>query len=567
MTRYLITSALPYANGPLHFGHLSGAYLPADIYARFRKLQGYETKHVCGSDEHGVAIMLNAQKAGKPYQEYVQYWHEEHNTLFKAFDIQFDIFGQTSAKSHHEEAQHWFTILFNKGLIEKRSEEQLYCNACHNHLPDRFVEGTCYVCQYPKARGDECPECGEWIKTVKLIHPQCKMCGSDNISIVQASQYYLLLSKFHQTFRTWFAKQKHWRHAVYQYVDSLSEESLHDRAITRDLDWGIDVPLTEAKGKKLYVWFDAPIGYVSNLKEHLKASGEDYLKDWWKNKDTKIIHFIGKDNIIFHSVIFPCMAMGTDLIDPPYDVAANQYLTLEGKQFSKSTGHYVDTQKALETFGVDALRYYLISILPENHDSSFSWEQFKLRVNGELANNIGNFIQRALMFMFKNFPEGIEPNYFNHFFLSPQSKEINEKVKHICQLMEQIQLRSGLEHIMILGQYANTYFSDQAPWNQIKQSKEVAKQTIASSICMMVIIAGLLSPYLPTLSHKVLSFLFKEGFPDKHLREFFSGDSTQFAVLFKNGLALHDTPKGFVPKIEDQIVQPWKDELEGMNIK
>src|SRR5690554_6750325 len=409
--KYLITSALPYANGPIHFGHIAGVYLPADIFTRHKKLKGERAIHISGSDEHGVAIMQNAQKAQKSYQEYVNEWHKEHKDLFDRYDIQFDFFGQTSAPYHQEETIVWFNDLLKKGLIEKKEEKQLQCQDCKNMLPDRFVEGECYECGYAEARGDECPECGTWIDPLKLKNPVCKFCNSKNVSAVDSFQWYLMLSKMHEEHRKWFETRKpHWRKTVTPFVESLTKDNLVDRAITRDLDWGIDVPLPEAKGKKIYVWFDAPIGYVSNTKEYLRQinSTEDHIKDWWGNKDTKIVNFIGKDNIIFHSIIFPVMCLGTGFVNPVTDLPANQYVNLEGKQFSKSKGWYVDAVEAIETFGSDALRFYLTSLIPETSDSSFTWKGFELKINSELANNIGNFINRVMKFSASKFPEGIK---------------------------------------------------------------------------------------------------------------------------------------------------------------
>ena len=271
MKKYLVTSALPYANGPIHFGHLAGAYLPADVYTRHLRLLGENVIHISGSDEHGVAIMLNAKKEGKNYKSYVDYWHSEHKKVFDKFKVDFDFFGQTSEPYHAEEVLKWFDELYKKELIEPQDNQQLHCKSCNNHLPDRFVEGICYKCGYNKARGDECPNCGIWIDPVKLIDPVCKICGSSDIEEITVTQWYLKLSKYHEKYRKWFESKKNvWRKTVYPFVDSLTRESLHDRAITRDLDWGIDVPLPEAKGKKFYVWFDAPIGYVSNTKQYLE---------------------------------------------------------------------------------------------------------------------------------------------------------------------------------------------------------------------------------------------------------------------------------------------------------
>lgn len=563
MKRYLITSALPYANGPIHFGHLVGAYIPADVYTRHKKMQGENAIHISGSDEHGVAIIMGAQKAKKSCQDYVNDWHEEHKKLFDLFDIHFDYFGQTSAEYHHEEVLKWFEALNEKGLIGPKDTQQLFCKSCENHLPDRFVEGECYECGYKHARGDECPNCGILIDPTKLINPVCKICGAQNSEEVTVTQWYLLQSKFHDHFKDWLkTKKNNWRKTVYPFVEALTEKGLHDRAITRDLDWGIDVPLAEAKGKKLYVWFDAPIGYVSNTKQLFKETGskEDYLKDWWKNPDTEIIHFVGKDNIIFHTVIFPVMGMGSGRINPPSDVPANQFLNLEGKQFSKSSGWYVDIEEAFKNFGVDSLRYYLLSILPETSDSSFAWKEFGLKVNGELANNIGNLVNRCLKFWKKNWSDGLEAEFFQGFSESDHGKAFKEALDKLHECLDQKQIRKGLEQLMNMGQMANTYFSDQEPWAQFKTEPEKAAKTIAQSGIQIFILGVLFSPFLPSLSGKILSF-FDLTLEDKIKQQIYRGDWSVLDTLFKEGGALKGKPKALVPKIEDDVIQKLTDEL------
>jgi len=453
--------------------------LPADVYTRHLRLLGERVIHISGSDEHGVAIMLNAKKEGKNYKSYVDYWHAEHKKVFNKFEVDFDFFGQTSEPYHAVEVIKWFDELYKKELIEPQDNQQLHCKSCDNHLPDRFVEGTCYKCGYDKARGDECPNCGIWIDPVKLIDPVCKICGSSDIEEITVTQWYLKLSKYHEKYRKWFESKKNvWRKTVYPFVDSLTKESLHDRAITRDLDWGIDVPLPEAKGKKFYVWFDAPIGYVSNTKQYLEevGNGEDYLKDWWKNDDTELIHFLAKDNIIFHAVIFPVMGMESGRINPPTDIPANQFLNLEGKQFSKSTGWYIDIDSAFEQFGADAIRYYLISILPEQSDSSFAWRDFAAKVNGELANNIGNLINRCLKFAFKNWEAGLNPKYLNGFSGTDIGKKFKAGILEHKNIVDGKEFKKGIEQVMSMGQMANTYFSDLAPWAQFKEDANEAEK-------------------------------------------------------------------------------------------
>lgn len=554
--KHLITSALPYANGPIHFGHLAGAYFPADVFNRHQKMKGNKTLFICGSDEHGVAIMLNAKKADKDYQSYVDGWHKEHGELFKSAGIIFDIFGQTSAKYHEEEVIKWFHAINEKGLIETQDCDQLFCNSCKNHLPDRFVEGTCYKCGYEAARGDECSNCGELIDPVKLKEPVCKICGSQDISPVVVTQYYLMLSKYHKEFRAWFESRTDWRKTVYPYVDALSKESLHDRAISRDLDWGIDVPLAEAKGKKLYVWFDAPIGYVSNTKQFLEQSGssEHYLNDWWNNKDVKISNFIGKDNIIFHAVIFPVMSMASGFAKPTDQVPANQFLNLNGKQFSKSTGWYIEGKEAIEEFGQDAIRYYLLSILPEGSDSSFTWEQFEAKVNNELANNIGNFLNRCLKFISKNWPDGLDKEYFAGFAASEWGKTLVKDIGELSTLLDDYKVRQGLDKLMLIGQSANNYFSDQAPWAQIKTDREQAGKTLAYSATYAATLGVLFGPFLPELSQKILNHF--DQIVTKELKtKIYAGDIPSLEQAFSaQGLHLTKEVVALVPKVDKDLV-------------
>ncbi len=552
--KYLITSALPYANGPLHFGHIAGVYLPADIFTRHKKLKGEKAIHISGSDEHGVAIMQNAQKAKKSYQEYVNEWHKTHKDLFAKYDITFDYFGQTSKEYHKEETLKWFKDLLDKGLIEKRAEKQLQCQSCKNMLPDRFVEGECYVCHYPEARGDECPDCGTWIDPLKLINPVCKFCGSKEVKAIDSYQWYLMLSKMHERFQEWFKSRKpHWRKNVVPFVESLTKENLVDRAITRDLDWGIDVPLEEAKGKKIYVWFDAPIGYVSNTKELLKDSGEDYLKDWWKNPDTKIINFIGKDNIIFHGIIFPVMCLGTDFVNPVSDLPANQYVNLEGKQFSKSKGWYVDADEAISQFGSDAMRFYLTSLIPETSDSSFTWKGLELKINSELANNVGNFINRAMKFSNSKWPEGIPASKFEA-FQGEHLESVKTFVKEYHELLDTYQIKKGQEHLMNLGSKVNLFITERAPWSEFKTDPEKAAETIAISAAYVLVLGSFFNPYLPQLSQSILAY-FGLNKDSEIVKRIYQGDLTAITEQFKNGFKLQVEPQGLVPKIDPKLIE------------
>lgn len=566
--KYLITSALPYANGPIHFGHIAGVYLPADIFTRHKKLKGDKAIHISGSDEHGVAIMQNAQKVGISYQEYVNQWHKTHKELFEKYDIKFDFFGQTSAPYHKEETIVWFNDLLKKGLIEKKSEQQLQCQSCHNMLPDRFVEGECYECHYPEARGDECPNCGTWIDPLKLIHPVCKFCGSKEVKAVDSYQWYLMLSKMHEPFLKWFEGRKpFWRKNVVPFVESLTKDNLVDRAITRDLDWGIDVPVSEAKGKKIYVWFDAPIGYVSNTKEFLKQSGssEDYIKDWWGAKDVSIVNFIGKDNIIFHSIIFPVMCLGTGFVNPVTDLPANQYVNLDGKQFSKSKGHYVDAEEAISQFGSDALRFYLTSLIPETSDSSFTWKGFELKINSELANNIGNFINRAMKFSAKNWSQGMRAEKFEAFF-KEHASSVQEFIKEYHELLDSYQIKKGQEHLMALGSKVNQFITERAPWTEFKTDQEKAAETIAISTAYVLVIGTFFAPYLPQLSKSILSY-FGLNSESEIVRKIYQGDILSMKEFFSKDFKLEVDPQGLVPKIDPKLIEELDQKLKekGMN--
>jgi methionyl-tRNA synthetase len=561
--KYLVTSALPYANGPIHFGHIAGVYLPADIYVRHRKLKGDRAIHISGSDEHGVAIMQNAQKAKIPYKQYVDGWHKEHKELFDKYKIQFDFFGQTSSEYHKEETLKWFKKLNSEGAIEKRAEKQLQCQDCKNFLPDRFVEGECYVCGYKEARGDECPECGTWIDPLKLINPVCKFCNSKNVQSIDSFQWYLTLSKYHKEFQAWFKTKTNWRKTITPFVESLSKENLVDRAITRDLDWGIDVPLEEAKGKKLYVWFDAPIGYVSNTKEYIKQNklNEDYEKDWWLNKDTRIVNFIGKDNIIFHAIIFPVMSMSSGYALPVTDLPANQYVNLEGKQFSKSKGWYIDANEAVETFGSDALRFYLTSLIPESSDSSFTWKGFEAKINSELLSNIGNFINRVLKYIAKNFPEGLTAEHFKSQESFKFFEQFQDFQREFHESMDTFHIKKSQELLLSFSSKANLFVTEKAPWTLYKQDPQLAAVALAESVYYILTIGAYMAPMLPDMSEKILSHF---GLSSKNIevQKIYQQDLNQLKAVFANGYKVIGEPTGLVTRIDEKLILELEEKLK-----
>jgi methionyl-tRNA synthetase len=565
--KHLITAALPYANGPLHFGHLTGVYIPADVYARHRRLQGHEVKYISGSDEHGVAIMLSAEKAKVGYREWVDKWYAAHKSLFERFEIQFDFFGRTSAPYHETETLEWFNSLHKQGLITPQTERQLYCIDDGKFLPDRFVEGTCYKCGYEQARGDECPNCGEWIDSIKLKNPVSKISGSRNIEIRETTNFFLKLTTLEARYREEFAKKPHWRKLVRGFVQGLLDQGLVDRCITRDLDWGIKVPLPNAEGKRIYVWFDAPIGYVSNLKEHLRLTGskEDYRKDWFQADDVEISHFIGKDNIIFHALIFPMMAIGTGFMKVVDEVPANEFLNLEGKQFSKSAGWYVDSEAALEAFGVDALRFYLISAIPETGDTNFSWDSF-LACHNDFRNKVGNFAHRSLSFIHKSFPDGLSGESFAGLSGTEEFKSIGAQLSKIRENLSQVNITKAQAEALMLGQLANEYFQKTAPWKLMKENPAEGARALALSALYIAGLAAALQPFVPGVAARLMqnfSCLDGDAAGLKSLfADAYNGNwKPILEALSSRGLKLDAAPTVLLPQIEPEKIAEWKGQL------
>ncbi|OGS08824.1 MAG: methionine--tRNA ligase [Elusimicrobia bacterium RIFOXYA12_FULL_51_18] len=506
MSKYLITSALPYANGPIHFGHIAGAYLPADIFNRFLHQKGEEVLYICGTDEHGVAITINAEKAGIAYKQYVDNYHKVIKEFFDKLNIRFDHFSRTTAPEHYALAQEFFLDLHKKGFIKPAVEDQFYCVTCNRFLADRYVSGTCPKCGADNVRGDECTKCGEWLDPSKIVFPACKVCGKKP-EIRQATQYFMDLKAFAPKLKEWIESKKDWKPNVKNKALSLIEEGLVKRAITRDISWGVPVPLEEAKGKVLYVWFDAPIGYISATMEWAKLNGKpESWKDWWFDKETKLIHFIGKDNIIFHTIVWPAMLMGQD---KPYiipeNVPGNEFYNLEGRQFSKSEGWYIDTADFFSKYGVDALRYAIASNGPETSDSQFTWEDFQAR-NNELADSLGNLVNRCFSFIRKNF-EGKIPAIASP--LTNEDKALLESFKQgfdeVGKSYSSYRVRQAIAQAMALAHSSNKYINDTAPWTLRKT--DLARCGTVLNVAARAIIntAILLYPVMPDTAFKILS--------------------------------------------------------------
>ena len=547
----MVTSALPYANGPLHLGHIAGAYLPADIYVRFLRLNNKEVIYICGSDEHGVPITVQADVKGVSPQEIVDYYHQLNKKSFEEFGIRFDNYSRTSLHLHHETAQEFFNILYKKGIFIVKEEEQFYSETSERFLPDRYVEGICPFCGYDKARGDQCEKCGKWLQTGELLEPRSKIDNSIPV-LKKTKHWYLPMGKLADSWKKWFEK-KQWKENVYNYCMGWYKEGLGDRPITRDLTWGVKVPLEEAEGKVLYVWFDAPIGYISSTKEWAEKMGDpEKWKEYWCDSDTRLIHFIGKDNIVFHAILFPMMLAEAGGFVLPDAIPANEYLTIEGRKISTSQNYAVWLKDYLEKFAPDPLRYTLAINTPETKDTDFSWTQFQSRNNDELADILGNFINRTLTFIAQNWngkvPERHELDKMDRSML----KEIKDKHSEITQHLENFQTRFSTRRLMDLCRSANKYFNDKAPWETRKS--DIADCETTLNICLHItrVLSTLLEPFMPFSAAKLRKML--------NIKQTLSWDEvihSEFSPGFKLG-----EPEILFTKIEDDIIEKERNNLK-----
>lgn len=514
--RTLVTSALPYANGKPHVGHIAGAYLPADTYVRFLRLLGKEAWFVCGSDENGAPITLSAIKEGVTPQDIVDRNHSILESSFKGLGINFSIYSRTHTEEHNKISQEFFTNLHDKGHVVKRESEQVYCTECKMFLPDRYIEGICHHsdCKKPGARGDQCEECGKPIDATKLTEPECVVCqqqdrsGKGCIEVRATTHWYLRLDSFEKNLHTYLDKHPEWRESVKRFSYGLLEQGLKERCVTRDLEWGVPVPIEEATGKVLYVWFDAPIGYITFTRQLFESLGEpEKWKDFWKNDETGLVHFIGKDNTVFHAVMFPGMLMAHGEYRMPDTVVANEFLNLEGNKISTSRNFAVWVDEYLEEFDSDPLRYYLTAIAPEHSDSDFSWKGFQNRNNGELADNLGNFIQRNLAFCNKYF-EGVVPPETH---ITDAGKKVLEEIElareEIASLLEGHKYKEALERLMLLSRRGNEFFSEEEPWQSRKTDMDKCGATINIGIRLIEALSVFMSPFLPFSSAKLRASL------------------------------------------------------------
>jgi len=507
--RYTITAALPYTNGPIHIGHLAGVYVPADIYARYLRGQGKDVAFICGSDEHGVAISLKAKKEGKTPQEVIDQYDQLIRTSFKKFGIEFDNYSRTSRAIHHNTAQEIFSDLYQKGIFEEKETEQLFDPEANQFLADRYVTGTCPICQHPEAYGDQCENCGSSLSATELINPQSTISGSQP-EMRKTKHWYLPLNQYEAFLKSWILEghQSDWKPNVYGQVKSWIDNGLQPRAVTRDLDWGIPVPVSDANGKVLYVWFDAPIGYISSTKEWAAEKGKDW-EPYWKDKDTQLVHFIGKDNIVFHCIIFPVMLHASGDYILPENVPANEFLNLEGQKISTSKNWAVWLHEYLEAFPdqQDVLRYVLTANAPETKDNDFTWEEFQARNNNELVAIYGNFINRVVVLTHKYY-DGVVPSPESLFkedqLVLDAMKLLPNKIGHA---ITQYRFREASQLLMQLARIGNKYLADAEPWKQIKTDPVRVTTIMHTALQISAGLAVLSEPFLPHTAKKLTALL------------------------------------------------------------
>ncbi|MDG1343703.1 MAG: methionine--tRNA ligase [Flavobacteriaceae bacterium] len=508
--RFTITAALPYANGPIHIGHLAGAYVPADIYSRYLKLMGNDVVFICGSDEHGAAIPIRAKKEGVSPQEIIDKYHFMIKDSFLEFGISFDNYSRTSSQIHHETASDFFKKLNQKNIFVEKESEQLYDEKENQFLADRFIEGECPKCGYKEAYGDQCESCGSSLNATDLINPKSKLSGNKPI-FKKTKHWFLPLNNFESFLKKWFLidNEKIWKTNVFGQVKSWINEGLKPRAITRDLDWGIPVPLEGAENKVLYVWFDAPIGYISSTKEWALSNNKDW-EPYWKDSKTELVHFIGKDNIVFHCIIFPAILKASEEFILPKNVPANEFLNLEGKKISTSKNWAIWLHEYLVDFPnmQDALRYTLTSNAPENKDNDFTWKDFQAKNNNELVAIFGNFINRVVVLTHKYY-DGNCPdlNLLN---------EIDEKVlneiysypKKIGDLIETYKFREAVNTLIDLARLGNKYLADEEPWKLIKtEDFERVKTIMNIALQLSGVLSIICEPFLPNTAIKLKNIL------------------------------------------------------------
>jgi methionyl-tRNA synthetase len=507
--RIFVAVAWPYANGPLHLGHIAGAYLPADIFARYHRTKGNEVLMVSGSDQHGTPITISAEQEGKTPGEIAAQYHQQFLDSWQKLGISFDLFTTTGMANHARIAQDVFLTLLNKGYIYKSTVSQPYCPNCQRFLPDRYIEGTCPYCNSPGARGDQCDDCGKPINPVELINPRCRLCAATP-QFKDSEHFFFRLSAFRDRLLAWVKQHSYWRQNVLNFTTRYLEEGLKDRAITRDIEWGIPVPVAGFDSKRIYVWFEAVIGYLSATKEWAKSSGdEERWRSFWQDDETKSYYFIGKDNILFHTIIWPAMLMGYGNLNLPYDIPANEFLTIEGRKLSTSRNWAVWLPDYLSRYEPDPLRYLLSINMPETSDTDFSWREFVRRNNDELVATYGNLAHRVLTFVYHRFNGCIpQPGEFDSHSQALIDKA-EETLKSMDGLLYRCHFREAMRSAMSLAQETNRYLDEKSPWKTIEQDRQASATALYVAMSVLSCLKTALYPFLPFSSqrlHQLLGF-------------------------------------------------------------
>jgi len=591
MKRYTVTAALPYANGPLHIGHLAGAYLSSDIYVRYLRLVGRDVAYICGSDEHGAAITIRAKKEGTTPQEIVDKYNAQIKDTFEKLGVSFDMYHRTSAPIHHETSQEFFRILLEKGEFEKKTTEQYYDASANQFLADRYIKGTCPKCSYDAAFGDQCENCGSTLSPTELINPVSTITGEKPV-LRETSHWYLSLDKHAEWLAEWIdngklnGEQHHdpkeWKNHVLGQCRSWVGD-LQPRAMTRDLEWGIDVPpeVEGSEGKKLYVWLDAPIGYISATKQWAADTGKDW-ELYWKDKETKLVHFIGKDNIVFHCIIFPAILKATGDYILPENVPANQFMNLEGDKISTSRNWAVWAHEYVEDCAetvenhIDVLRYVLIKNMPEQKDSEFTWSNFQELNNSDLVGKFANFINRVLVLTNKYY-EGAVPDFDGSISVAGSQEEgttstyttelkiLHEKLVELTNFIEAYEFRAALKALIEISTLGNQFLQFNAPWKQIKTDENAVKVVMNLALQIVAVLSVASQPFLPFTSKKIRDLL--------NLKDLENGGLQEMLTTLEKGEALlsagHkiNTPSHLFTRIPDEVIEAQIDKLKNSRLQ
>jgi len=558
--RYTITAALPYTNGPIHIGHLAGVYVPADIFARYQRLKNNDVAFICGSDEHGVAISIKAKKEGTTPQAIIDKYHAIIKQSFADFGISFNNYSRTSAPIHHQTASDFFKKLYEQGDFIEEISEQLYDEEAHQFLADRFVIGTCPKCGNPEAYGDQCERCGSSLNATDLIDPKSSITGSKP-TLKATKHWFLPLNRYQEFLEKWILEghKSDWKPNVYGQVKSWLDDELKPRAVTRDLDWGIPVPVEGAEGKVLYVWFDAPIGYISSTKEWAEREGKDW-RPYWQDKNTELVHFIGKDNIVFHCIIFPAMLKAEGSYILPTNVPANEFLNLEGNKLSTSKNWAVWLHEYLQDFPnqQDVLRYALTANAPETKDNDFTWKDFQARNNNELVAIFGNFINRVAVLTQKYY-EGVIPAAGEFNDIDTETlRQITELTEKIEQSLERYRFREAQQELMNMARLGNKYLADEEPWKLIKTDPERVKTVMYVALQIATALAVASEPFLPFTSEKLKRMLQLGAITWENLK-------TNATELLKAGHRI-GTAELLFEKIEDAAIEKQLQRLENTKL-